>query len=288
MSVRTSAATQRIEQTGTGLRMVFTDGGPLDVDLVVFSAGIRPQDALARGAGLATADRGGVLVDEACRSSAPGVYAVGECASAAGRCWGLVAPGYAQAEVVVDRLLGGDAAFAGGDLSTKLKLLGIDVASFGDAQGSAEGALELVHSDPVAGVYGKLVVSDDAGTLLGNVLVGDAAAYPVLRPLVGSALPGTLAELVLPPRSGEVTLPDAAQVCSCYDVSKADVLGAVRDGGCCDVAAVKACTRAGSGCGSCVGLVKQLVTTELAGSRPAPRCASTPTSAGPRCSRSSG
>lgn len=262
--VRTGASTRRIEDTDAGLRMVFAEGDPLDVDLVVFSAGIRPHDALARAAGLTVGERGGVLVDEACHTSAPGVYAVGECASAAGRCWGLVAPGYAQAEVVVDRLLGGDAAFAGGDLSTKLKLLGIDVASFGDAMGATTGALELVHSDPVAGVYSKLVVSDDASTLLGGVLVGDASPYPVLRPMVGGALPGTLAELVLPARGpGDLVLPDAAQVCSCCDVSRGDVVDAVRSG-CGDVAAVKACTRAGSGCGSCLGLVTSLVQTELA------------------------
>jgi len=264
VQVRLSASTQRIDTTADGLRMVFAEGEPLDVDVVVFSAGIRPHDALARAAGLQVAERGGVLVDEGCRTSAPGIFAVGECASAAGRCWGLVAPGYAQAEVVVDRLLGGDRAFTGGDLSTKLKLLGIDVASFGDAQGAADGALELVHSDPVAGIYSKLVVSDDASTLLGGVLIGDAAAYPVLRPMVGGALPGTLAELVLPARgAADLVLPGAAQVCSCYDVSKDDITGAVR-GGCADLAGVKACTRAGTGCGSCVPLVKQLVGAELA------------------------
>jgi len=228
--VLTGASTQRIEDADSGLRMVFADGDPLDVDLVVFSAGIRPHDALARAAGLEIGARGGVLVDERCSTSAPDVYAVGECASAAGRCWGLVAPGYVQAEVVVDRLLGGDRVFTGGDLSTKLKLLGIDVASFGDAQSDTPGALELVYADPIAGVYSKLVVSDDASRLLGGVLVGDAAPYPVLRPMVDAdvPLPANLVELVLPPRSGSVTpgaagLPDAAQVCSCYDVSKGDL-----------------------------------------------------------------
>ena len=268
--VRTSAATQVIEETPEGLRMVFADGDPLEVDLVVFSAGIRPDDALARSAGLMTAERGGVLVDDACRASAPDVYAVGECASAAGRCWGLVAPGYDQAAVVVDRLLGGDRAFTGGELSTKLKLMGIDVASFGDAHATTPGALELVWADPVAGVYKKLVVTDDAQTLLGGVLVGDASAYPVLRPMVGGVLPGSPADLVLPDREGApvgigaAALPPAAQVCSCRDVSKATICAAVQDGSCRDVAGVKACTGAGTVCGSCVGLVKDLVATELA------------------------
>jgi len=271
--VRTSAATQVIEQTDAGLRMVFAEGDPLDVDLVVFSAGIRPDDALARQAGLMTAERGGVLVDEACLASAPDVYAVGECASAAGRCWGLVAPGYAQAEIVVDRLLGGERTFTGADLSTKLKLMGIDVASFGDAHALTPGALELVYADPVAGVYAKLVVTDDAKHLLGGILVGDASAYPILRPLAGSdvVLPESPGDLVLPRRDGApaglgaAALPPTAQVCSCRDVSKAEICTAVRDGGCRDVAGVKACTGAGTVCGSCVGLVKDLVKDELAG-----------------------
>jgi nitrite reductase (NADH) large subunit len=269
--VRTSATTQVIEDTGDGLRMVFADGDPLDVDLVVFSAGIRPDDALARSAGLMTAERGGVLVDEACAASAPDVYAVGECASAAGRAWGLVAPGYDQAAVVVDRLLGGDRRFDGADLSTKLKLMGIDVASFGDAHATTPGALELVWADPTSGVYNKLVVTDDAKHLLGGILVGDASAYPVLRPLAGSGvpIPGNPADLVLPSRDGgpmgvgAAALPPAAQVCSCRDVSKATICAAVTQGGCRDVAGVKACTGAGTVCGSCVGLVKDLVATEL-------------------------
>ena len=264
VQVRLGASTQRIAEVADGLRMEFAEGEPLDVDLVVFSAGIRPQDALARAAGLETAPRGGVLVDEACRASAADVYAVGECASAAGRCWGLVAPGYAMAEVVVDRLLGGSGTFDGADLSTKLKCLGIDVASFGDAHAETPGALELVWADPVAGVYSKLVVSDDAGRLLGGVLVGDATAYPSLRPMVGATLTGNPADLLLPAPSGSapLELPDSAQVCSCYAVTKGQVREAARQEP--DLAAVKACTRAGTGCGSCVGLVKDLVTSERA------------------------
>ncbi len=269
VQVRTGALTQCIEPVPDGLRMTFAEGEPLDVDLVVFSAGIRPDDALARRAGLRVAERGGVLVDEACRASAPDVYAVGECASAAGRCWGLVAPGYDQAAVVVDGLLGGARRFTGADLSTKLKLMGIDVASFGDAHAETPGALELVWADPVAGVYKKLVVTDDARTLLGGILVGDASAYAVLRPMVGAALPGSPADLVLPAREGApvgigaAALPPAAQVCSCRDVTKAQICVAVAEGGCRDVAGVKACTGAGTVCGSCVGLVKDLVAGEL-------------------------
>jgi nitrite reductase (NADH) large subunit len=147
--------------------------------------------------------------------------------------------------------------------------MGIDVASFGDAHATASGALELVWADPVTGVYNKLVVSDDAKTLLGGILVGDASAYPVLRPMVGLPIPGSPADLVLPQREGAplglgaAALPPEAQVCSCRNVSKAQICSAVTDGGCRDVAGVKACTGAGTVCGSCVGLVKDLVATEL-------------------------
>ena len=130
-----------------------------------------------------------MLVDEQCRTSDPNVWAIGECAAPAGRMYGLVAPGYAMAEVVVDAILGGPGTFEGADMSTKLKLLGVDVASFGDAFATTEGALELVFADAVAGVYKKLVVSEDGTRLLGGILVGDASAYGVLRPMVSLGHP---------------------------------------------------------------------------------------------------
>ncbi|MGZ6826176.1 MAG: nitrite reductase large subunit NirB, partial [Mycobacteriales bacterium] len=263
VSVRVGASTQQITDVPGGLELTFAEGEPLETDLVVFSAGIRPADALGREAGLAVAERGGVVVDLGCATSAPDVYAVGECASALGTCWGLVAPGYAMAEAVVDRLLGGTGTFEGADLSTKLKCLGIDVASFGDAFAREPGALELVWADPVAGVYKKLVVSDDAQRLLGGILVGDASAYASLRPLVGSGLTVNPADLIAPSGSGaELELPDDAQVCSCHAVTKGDLCAAARVTP--DVAAVKECTKAGTGCGSCLNLVKSLVGKEMA------------------------
>ncbi|MGZ4496774.1 MAG: nitrite reductase large subunit NirB, partial [Nocardioides sp.] len=220
--------------------------------------------------------RGGVLVDEQCRSSDPRVFAVGECAAPGGRMYGLVAPGYAMAEVVVDALLGGAGTFTGADMSTKLKLLGVDVASFGDAFATSQGALELVYADAVAGVYKKLVVSDDGSRLLGGVLVGDASAYGVLRPMVATAtnpgipLPANPEELILPAArggAGPVAMPDAAQVCSCNDVTKGEVVAAVsaeKGHACEDVACVKACTRAGSTCGSCLPMVRTIVEEHFA------------------------
>ena len=154
------------------------------------------------------AERGGILVDEQCRTNDPAIYAIGECAAPGGRMYGLVAPGYQMAEVVVDALLDGPGAFTGADMSTKLKLLGVDVASFGDAFATTEGALELVFADAVAGIYKKLVVATDedgeATHLLGGILVGDASAYGILRPMVssGMALPANPEELILPASRG--------------------------------------------------------------------------------------
>ncbi|TDC51876.1 nitrite reductase large subunit [Jiangella ureilytica] len=259
LTARLDTATERIAVAGSGLRLSFADGSALDTGMVVFSAGIRPRDELARSAGLAVGERGGIVVDEACRTSDPAIWAIGECALAGGRVYGLVAPGYDMAEVVADRLLGGDAAFAEADTSTKLKLLGVDVASFGDAHATTPDALEVVYADPVGGVYKKLVVTDDASTLLGGVLVGDASAYAALRTMVGRPLADTPEQLLL---AGPSTsdLGDDAQVCSCQNVSAGAVRAAIHDEGCADVAAVKACTRAGTVCGSCVPLLKTLLT----------------------------
>ncbi|CAN5459835.1 nitrite reductase large subunit NirB [soil metagenome] len=270
LTVHTGAMTTAVlgesEVTGLGLK----DQDPIAADVVVFSAGIRPRDALARACGLDLAERGGILVDEQGRSSDPHVWAIGECAAPGGRMYGLVAPGYTMAEVAVDALLQGSGAFTGADMSTKLKLMGVDVASFGDAFATTPDSLELVFSDAVAGIYKKLVVSSDGTRLLGGILVGDATSYGLLRPMVatdtnpGIALPENPEELILPAARGAggggLVLPDEAQVCSCNDVTKGAIIDAVSEGGTCDsVSCVTACTKAGSTCGSCKSLVKSIV-----------------------------
>ncbi len=255
-------------ESGRAAGVELADGTRIDAGIVVFAAGVRPRDQLARAAGLALGPRGGVAVDESCRSvSDPHVWAVGEVAALGGQVFGLVAPGYAMAETVADRLLGGSATFPGADLSTKLKLLGVDVASFGDAHGRTPGALAVVLNDPVRQAYGKLVVSDDARTLLGGILVGDASRYALLRPLVGSPLPADPAALLAPEGAdggpggagGLAALPDSAQVCSCNAVTKGALRAAIEDGTASDVPGLKACTRAGTGCGSCVPALKELL-----------------------------
>jgi nitrite reductase (NADH) large subunit len=263
VSIHTGTSVSRIERCDTRLLAVLDDGTELDLDVVVFSAGIRPRDQLARDCGLAVGARGGIVVDEHCRTSDPSVYAIGECALVQGRCYGLVAPGYDMAAVVADQLAGsGDLAFTGADMSTKLKLLGVDVASFGDALASTQGALEVRVDNPVARTYAKLVVSDDAKTLLGGVLVGDASRYASLRPLVGRPLPADPVAMISPSGGVELgagVLPRQAQICSCNDVSKGAILDAIAEQGLTSVAEIKACTRAGTTCGSCVTLLRPLL-----------------------------
>jgi len=262
LAVRCGVAVTAIEADRDRLVAKLSDGVELDADVVVFSAGIRPVDGLARAAGLPVGERGGVLVNGHCRTDDPQIWAIGECAALQGRTYGLVAPGYAMAEVVADRLLGGPATMTPADLdmSTQLKMLGVDVASFGDAHATTAGALEVVVNDPVAGTYAKLVVSDDASTLLGGVLVGDASRYAMLRPLVGLALPADPVALIAPGgvELGADALPATAQVCSCHAVTKGALSAAISVGAH-DVPALKACTKAGTGCGSCVPLLKKLL-----------------------------
>ena len=247
------------------VRVTLSDGTAIDAGVVIFAAGVRPRDELARDAGLAIAERGGILTDLSCATEDCSIYAVGEVAAIEGRCYGLVGPGYTSAEVVADRLLGGGAEFPEADMSTKLKLLAVDVASFGDAMGVTPNCLEVAVNDAVSQTYAKLVLSDDAKTLLGGILVGDASAYGVLRPMVGEPLPGDPLALIAPAGSdggtaglGVGALPDGAQICSCNNVTKGDLTDAIT-GGCCDVPELKKCTLAGTSCGSCVPLLKQLL-----------------------------
>ncbi|MCA2219948.1 nitrite reductase large subunit NirB [Nonomuraea aurantiaca] len=256
LSVHAGAGVQEIvagERGVTGLRK--PDGTLLDAQIVVFSAGIRPRDELARASGLDVGERGGIAVDAGMRTSDPAIYAIGECALAGGMVYGLVGPCFTMAEVAADRILGGAATFEGADMSTKLKLLGVEVAQFG----AMDGALDVTYMDPVAGVYKRLFISDDAQTLLGGICVGDASPYGSLRPFVGKPLPAAPSDLLFTGSGMELDLPDDAQVCSCNNVCAGTVRTAIADKGLTDVPGIKACTRAGSTCGSCVPMLKQLL-----------------------------
>jgi nitrite reductase (NADH) large subunit len=263
--VHLNASTQQVlgECSVAGLR--FADGSELHVDMVIVSAGIRPRDELARQCGLDLGPRGGVIVNDALLTSDPHIYAIGEVALHRGMIYGLVAPGYEMAEVLAANLTGDAREFKGADLSTKLKLMGIDVASFGQYEADADVAKSLTFEDPVAGVYKKLLVTSDGKHLLGGMLVGDASDFPRLLALCrsGKPLPGPAAELLLGKATamGGADLDDAAQICSCHNVTKAQLCEAIRQGAA-SVAELKQCTRAGTGCGGCVPLVTELLQSE--------------------------
>ncbi|MBC9716878.1 nitrite reductase large subunit [Streptomyces sp. TRM66268-LWL] len=273
VAVHTGVGASSVETDGDGrtraLRL--SNGETVNADLVVFSAGVRPRDRLAREAGIAVGDRGGVVVDEHCRTTDPYIYAIGECAQTAdGRVYGLVAPGYQMAETAADALAGdGAKVFNGADTSTKLKLMGADVASFGDpfAQEGPDGAVSVVFSDSRDGVYKKLLLGPD-GALLGGILVGDADAYSSLKPHTGKQLPAPAEAYVGPATAADIpgadALPDDAVLCSCHNVTKAQVTEAIATEGITDLGGIKKCTKAGTGCGGCVNTLQAVLDAELA------------------------
>jgi nitrite reductase (NADH) large subunit len=272
VEVHTQKNTQAIVAGETcRYRMTFADGTHLDTDMVLFSAGIRPQDQVARDAQLQIGERGGIVVNNHCQTSDPAIYAIGECALWDNKIFGLVAPGYQMAKVAASHISGGSEAFTGADMSTKLKLLGVDVASIGDAQGRTPGAVSFVFQDGSKDIYKRLVVSADGKTLLGAVLVGDVDAYGNLLQLCLNQipLPEDPAALIVPALDGAASsglgvdaLPESAVICSCHDVSKGVICHAVQNGAC-TIGEIKSCTKAGTGCGGCVALATQVMNAEL-------------------------
>ncbi|MFA6052746.1 MAG: nitrite reductase large subunit NirB [Methylobacter sp.] len=252
-------------------KMCFVDGEELETDIVLFSAGIRPRDDIARDCGLEVGSRGGIVIDNQCKTSDPDIYAIGECALWNGVIYGLVAPGYAMARTVVADLAGDWPSFTGADMSTKLKLMGVDVASIGDAHAKTPGAMVYSYQNGDHEVYKRLVVSQDKKQLLGAVLVGDASGYGTLLQycLNGIELPENPDALILPHRSDESVglgpdaLPASAQICSCYDVTKGAICSAI-EAGCTTMGALKAETKAATGCGGCSALLKSVMDSELA------------------------
>ncbi|MEH6548431.1 MAG: nitrite reductase large subunit NirB [Pseudomonadales bacterium] len=253
-------------------KMQFADDGELETDIIVFSAGIRPRDELARQCEIEVGERGGIVINDYCQTSDENIYAIGEVALWGGRIFGLIAPGNQMAQVASDHITAsGDSVFQGADMSTKLKLMGVDVASIGDAHATTEGARCYTWLDETNEVYKKLVVSADSKKLLGAVMVGDANDYGNLLQLALNSidLPEQPEALILPQTDGEArvglgvdALPDSAQICSCNNVSKGDIVGAVKDGAI-TIGALKTCTKAATSCGGCSALMGQVLNSEL-------------------------
>jgi nitrite reductase (NADH) large subunit len=273
VTVHTNKSTTEIVSVdGRVQQMLFADGTELQTDMIVFSAGIRPRDEIARACGLTVGDRGGIAINEYCQTSDPNIYAIGECALHQGKVYGLVAPGYTMATIAADHICSDNSGtFDGADMSTKLKLLGVDVASFGDAFAQTPGAQTVAIADALKGTYKKLVVDAAGKQLLGGMLVGDASTYGNLLQVMQNniVLPPNPEDLILPARSGAATtmgvdsFPDSAQICSCNNVTKGDICSAIQTNGFTDIGAVKKCTQAGTGCGGCVPLVTDLLKAEM-------------------------
>ena len=271
VKVHTSKATSKIVKGDSHrLKMQFSDDTELETDMIVFSAGIRPYDQLARDADLKVGERGGIEIDYQCKTSDENIFAIGECAVLGNFIYGLVAPGYRMAEAAVSQLSQDKNSFTGADMSTKLKLLGVDVGSIGDSKGQEDGALAFVFSDEREDVYKRLNVSSDGKKVLGATLVGDCDDYDTLLQyyLNEIDLPENPENLILPasdgatPALGADALPMTASICSCHNVSKGDIVTAI-DEGCMTVADVKGCTKAATGCGGCAALLKNVVDFEL-------------------------
>jgi len=267
LKVLTSTNTSEILGNGCINGMKFSGDTTIDVDMLVISAGIKPRDELAKLSGIEVGPRGGILVNEKLQTSDPSIYAIGECALYNNMIYGLVAPGYEMAQVVVDNLFGADKEFRGYDMSTKLKLIGVDVASFGDPFISGNGIKTIAINDNHKGVYKRINISEDGKTLLGGIMVGDAEQYNMLLQTCKNkvVLPPNPEDVILGSRGGEesagagiIGLPDEAVICSCEAITKGAICSAV-ELGYETVDAIKKCTKAGTGCGGCVPMVKDLM-----------------------------
>jgi nitrite reductase (NADH) large subunit len=260
--------TSRIAGGETIEALEFADGSTLLLDMLVISAGIRPRDELAKVAGLEVDERGGILVNEKMLTSDENIFAIGECALFKGMIYGLVAPGYEMAEVVAAQITSGEKQFNGFDMSTKLKLIGVDVASFGDAFISEPQGKTISFEDKHKGIYKRINISADGKYLLGGILIGDADAYNVLLQTVNNTIPirANPEELILGSRdgsasegSGVMSLPDEALICSCEAVTKGAICSSVVDQNVTTVEGIKKCTKAGTGCGGCIPMIKDLI-----------------------------
>lgn len=288
-------ASIKTDESNSVTGVVFEDGDEMDCSTICFAIGVRARDELAVQAGIACAERGGgILVNDDLSTSAPDVYAIGECASWQNQTFGLIAPGVEMADVLAFNLtqarLHAPRIFKRPDLSTKLKLLGVDVASFGEyfadrdgprylpakytralkatANGDGAGKQQppdaivksLTYKDPFQNVYKKYIFTTDGKHLLGGMMIGDTSDYVKLVPMVKNQkeLEVAPSELILGAKKdgdGDEDLDDDTQICSCHNVTKGDVVHAVKDGTCTDLTGIKTCTKAGTGCGGCMPLV---------------------------------
>ncbi|KAG2182786.1 hypothetical protein INT44_005766, partial [Umbelopsis vinacea] len=257
----------------TGLKL--QDDKNVDVDVVIYAIGIRPRSDLASTSNIEIAKNGGIVTDDYMQTSASDVFAIGECVSHADITYGLVAPGYEMAEVVARNLTSLHQSkrkplkFKKADTSTKLKLLGVNVASFGDYFADGEVSQPLVYRDPFSGIYKKYLFTKDGKKILGGMMVGDTKDYAKLLAMVKSQK-----RILMPPselilgaqnESAETAsdLPDDTQICSCNNICKGDIRQVIKTKKCVNVNQVKGYSKAGSGCGGCLTQVQEIFEAEM-------------------------
>ncbi|HMC01036.1 MAG TPA: nitrite reductase large subunit NirB [Flavobacteriaceae bacterium] len=272
--VHLSKATNKILGEGAVTGMEFGEYDKIDVEMLVVSAGIRPRDELGKTCSLEMGKRGGIVVNSKMQTSDPEIYAIGEVALFNQMIYGLVAPGYDMAEVAVNQIIKNTDVVMESDIdmSTKLKLIGVDVASFGEPFMPVEKGYSIIYENKTKNLYKRINVSHDGKSLLGGILVGDASDYNMFHQIYlnGLPIPKDAEELILGSRGegsstfGNVMdIPDVAQICSCESVTKGQICGAITEGGCEDLSSVISCTKASTSCGGCKPMVTDLVTETL-------------------------
>ncbi|RUM81271.1 MAG: nitrite reductase large subunit, partial [Candidatus Thioglobus sp.] len=275
MSFKLEAQTQKLsaDDSGRVKQIEFADGSAMDADLVVMAVGIRPNFVLAQESGI-HCERG-IVVDDTMLTYDPSIYAVGECIQHRGLCYGLVAPLFEQAKVCANHLAGyGIGMYEGSVTSTKLKVTGIDLFSAGNFKGT-ENSEDLVFQDVARGVYKKIVIENDV--IIGSVMYGDTidgSWYFQLmkdenniadmrdRLLFGQAHVGDSGHGAV---DMVAAMDDSAEICGCNGVCKGDIVNAINEKNLFTLEDVRAHTKASSSCGSCTGLVEQLLASTLGG-----------------------
>lgn len=269
IGIHLNKTTQYIDGADCITGMMFAEDELLKVDMLVISAGIKPRDELGRISGLEVGVRGGIEVNNKMQTSDPFIYAIGEVALYNQMIYGLVAPGYEMADVAAEQILQGDKTMRETiDMSTQLKLIGVEVASFGDPFLENENVTAIVYENKFSGIYKRINVTKDGKTLLGGILVGDSSDYNGLFQIFSNAmpLPKNPEDLILGSRGGEsstmgsaMDLPETAVICSCENVTKGSICCSITDGTCETLSDVVKLTKATSGCGGCKPMVVDLV-----------------------------
>jgi len=272
LNIHLSKATNQILGDKVITGMEFGEEDRLATDMLIVSAGIRPRDELAKSCELETGVRGGIVVNNQMKTSDESIFAIGEVALYNGLIYGLVAPGYEMAEIAVDQILGETTVMSEAiDMSTKLKLIGVDVASFGEPFMPASNGNSIIYENKTQHLYKRINVSLDGKSLLGGILVGDASDFNMLHQIYlnGMSIPKDPSQLILPAVDGKSSLgnvldfPDSAQICSCENVSKGEICKSISSGKCDDITGVISSTKASTSCGGCKPMVIDLVNETL-------------------------